>query len=827
MMTRLSKLAALALLGATLTGCAAAMSYRRGYDAAQRRDWDAAVGHYRQAVQEDPDKPEYRIALERAMIQAALLHAAAGKEFESKGEIDAALREFRRASEYEPANRQLSAKVAELDRIIRERIEAARPRPPIADMRERARQMSPEPILNPASRDPINWKFGPTSSVRDILNFIGAAAGINVTFTSDYRDPPGYAVQLDGVTVEQALQQILSANGLFYKVLNERTILIIPDNVQNRARYEEQVIRTFYLSHADAQEMVQLLNVIGRVQGSPIVPAFVANKNQNSVTVRATAPLVAIMERIIASNDRPRAEVIVDVQILEVNRTRAKQFGLDLGSYSVTGVFSPERAPEVDDDGAITTQPFNLNTITAGISPADFYMAVPAAVVRFLETDSQTKLVAKPQLRGREGEEIKLNLGDRFPVPTTTFGSLGGAGSVATQPISSFNYEPVGIIVNMTPRVTFEGDIVLKLVVESSTLGQDVNIAGQNLPSFGSRKVETTLRLRDGESTLLAGLLREDERRSLSGFPGLMRLPVFRQLFTNNDLSSGQTDIVILLTPRIVRTHELRQEDLNPVYIGSQQNLGLTGAPPLIAAPETTEPSAPAPPGGVSGQGTPLPRDGTLPQPGIMPETPAPLAPSAPPAPAPGETPPAQPPQLQPEPAPTPAPPGAPPSPQTPPVQAAPPEAARPQGQPDATAASTNAVRVLVTPPGPEMRVGGGPYTVPISVSNVPRVSTLSLTITYNPAHVRVRAVQEGSFMRQGGVSASFTQQVDPVAGRVDITVVRGQDVVGASGTGLVAALVVEPVGAGSTSLSATGTAAAPGGAAIPVTATPAAVTVR
>jgi general secretion pathway protein D len=793
--TRLSKLVALALIAAALSGCAAAMSYRKGFEAGQRRDWDAAVAHYRQAVQEDPDKPEYRIALERASMEAALIHASAGKEFEAKGELDAALREFKRASEYEPSNRQLAARVAELDRVIREKIEASRPRSRVAEMRDKARRMSPDPILNPASRDPINWKFGPSASVRDILNFIGAASGINVTFTGDYREPPGYTVTLDGVTVEQALQQVLSANALFYKVLNERTILVIPDNVQNRAKYEEQVIRTFYLSHADAQEMVQLLNVIGRVQGSPIVPAFVANKNQNSVTVRATAPLVAIMERIIESNDRPRAEVIVDVQILEVNRSRAKQFGLELSNYSVTGIFSPEARPgqsDDDDGGGITTQPFNLNTISAGISAADFYLAVPTAVVRFLETDSQTKLVAKPQLRGREGEEIKLNLGDRFPVPSTTFGSLGGAGSVATQPISSFNYEPVGIIVNMTPRVTFDGDIVLKLTVESSTLGQDVNIAGQNLPSFGSRKVETTLRLRDGESTLLAGLLREDERRTLTGFPGLMRLPIFKQLFTSNDLSKGQTDIVMLLTPRIVRTHELTQEDVNPVYIGSQQNLGLSGPPPLIASPPAAE--EPAAPPGVVGQPSPMPREGTLPQPGILPERPAP-APTPPPPPQ-GDAP-----LLQPEPAPT------------------------PPGAVDPAAA--NAVRLVVTPPGPELVMGGGPYTVPVSVSNVPRVSTLSVTITYNPALVRVRSVQEGSFMRQGGVTASFSQQIDPVAGRVDITVVRSQDVVGASGTGLVAALVVEPVAPGSTSFGTAGTATAPGGAPITVTATPVAVTVK
>jgi general secretion pathway protein D len=264
---RLSTLIVLALVGVTLAGCAAAMSYRRGFEAAQRRDWDAAVGHYRQAVQEDPDKPEYRIALERAMIEAALIHAAAAKDFEEKGVLDAALREYRRASEYEPANRQLAAKVATLDRSIREKIESARPPSRMDVMRERARRTSAEPILNPASREPLVFNF-PSASVRDILNFIGSASGINVTFTGDYRDPPAYSVKLEGVTVEEALQQVLSANALFYKVLNERTILVVPDNVQNRAKYEEQVIRTFYLSHADAQEMVQTLNVIGRIRPS-------------------------------------------------------------------------------------------------------------------------------------------------------------------------------------------------------------------------------------------------------------------------------------------------------------------------------------------------------------------------------------------------------------------------------------------------------------------------------------------------------------------------------------------------------------------------------
>ena len=308
---------------------------------------------------------------------------------------------------------------------------------------------------------------------------------------------------------------------------------------------------------------------------------------------------------------------------------------------------------------------------------------MPAAIVNFLETDTQTKLVAKPQLRGQEGEKITLNLGSEIPVATTTFGSVGGAGSIATTPVSSYNYRPIGINIEVTPRVTFDADIVLELTIESSSQDPDVNIAGQNFPSFASRKVTTRIRLRDGESTLLAGLLREDDRRNYKGFPGLIHVPVIRSLFTSNDISNTQTDIVILMTPRIVRGHELTQQDIDPVYIGSQQNLGLSGPPPLIAAPEAMPaPSgvAPAPPpNGTMPMPTPSP---TLPQPGIQP---APQAAPAPPA-TPQEGVQQAVPPLQPEPAPVTAP--------------APADQSAPVG----------GVVVAVTTPATELRIGTGPY---------------------------------------------------------------------------------------------------------------------
>jgi general secretion pathway protein D len=758
--TRFHSIAAVLLLALLAAGCGAARSFGRGDAAARSGNWDVAVEHYRRAVQQNPSRTDYKIALERAMINASHMHLDQARILEVRGNLDEALREYRRASEYDPTNRQIVFKVQELEKKVREAAEAARPKPTITQMREQARKTSPEPLLNPASREPIVVDFR-NAALRDIFNSISAMTGINVTYDRDFQDR-AYSVRLDGVTLEQALNQILSANQLFYKVLNERTIMVIPDTPPKRAQYEEQVIRTFFISHADATELAQLINTIIRVPSMAVQPMIAPNKTANTITVRATANVASIIEKVIEANDNPRAEIVVDVQILEVNRSRAKQYGLDLSAYSINGVFSPEQDPRVTSGGGTTTPPttgggtgtpttpsagtlnsppFNLNSITRGVSLSDFYLAVPTAVIRFLETDSETKLIAKPQLRGAEGEKLTLNLGDDIPVPATVFTPLATGGS-NVNPLTSFNYRPVGVIVEITPRVTFENEIILDLLVESSTLGRDVNIAGQNLPSFGSRKVKTKLRLRDGESNLLAGLLREDERRLLRGFPGILRLPVIKQLFSANDTSIAQTDIVMLLTPRLVRTHELTQQDVSPIYIGTQQNLGLGGPPPLIAAPPVADA---APQQGVPQAGAPavggqpmLPQgSGTV---AVVPPG-STTVPGTTAAPAPG------PPAVQPQPA---GPFGVPQQSTPAPAQTMPPAGASPP---------TAAAQVLLTPPGTEFRVGGGPYTVPVSIANASRVSTVSVTITFNPAVLRVRSVQEGSFMRTGGANAAFTQQ--------------------------------------------------------------------
>jgi hypothetical protein len=559
--------------------------------------------------------------------------------------------------------------------------------------------------------------------------------------------------------------------------------MVIPDNQQKRNQYEERIVQTFFLSHADPLELSALANSVLRVTGAQLQPPqIIGNKANNTIIAQATLGMMDIIERFISSQDKPRAEVVIDVQILEVSRQRTKQLGLDLGSYALSAVFSPEGDPRGSSDSGTTfaPRPFNANTVSRGISTADFYLAVPSAVVRFLETDGQTKVIAKPQLRGAEGTALKLNLGEDIPILSTSFTPIAQGGA-NFNPLTSYNYRTIGVKLEMTPRVTYEDEIVLDLYVENSTPGVGVEVGDTIAPTFFTRNVTTRLRLREGESTLLAGLLQDNERKSLTGFPGLLRIPIIRQLFSATDSTVVQTDIIMLLTPRIVRTHELTPEDVSPIYIGTLSNLGLTGPPPLIAVDGPPAAGAAAEPvaGGAAGAPAAAPP--------LPPGAPTPAVPAA----APGVAV---------------IPPGSSPIPGTTSV----PAAAVAQGG----AASG---QVILSPPSNELRVGGGPYTVPVQITGASQISSIALTVTYNPTVLRLRATTEGSFMRTGGTAATFTQQPDATNGRIDVAIVRTGDVTGVAGTGLLAALLFDAIGAGPANLAVSASATAPGGAPVPL----------
>lgn len=823
-------LAAAVAVATLAAGCAAGSAFRRGEAAMKAGDLDGAVAAYRRAVQESPDNAAYKIALQHAMLAASRAHLDRAKEYEKNDQLEAALGEYKVASEYDPSNRQASGKVIELERTIRERAEAARPKPQIERLREQARAAAqPPPLLNFTTRLPrINFN---NTSLREILNFIGQATGVNVTFDRQYQDR-NYSVTLDGVTLEQALNQILSVNNLAYKVLSERSILIFEDNAQKHQQYDEQVIQTFYLSNADATELAQILSQAFRPPGIAIQPAIAPNKAQNSITIRATAPVVGIFEKLIQQNDKPRAEIVVDVEIMEVDRSRTKQYGLNLSDYAIGGIFSPAVAPSggtvttttppatggtagststgtplaptaLGTTGAAFVPPFNLNTISRGINTSDFYLAVPTAVVRFLESDTHTKVLAKPQLRGAEGQKLTFKTGQQIPVVSTTFlpVATGGAGQ---NPLASYNYKDVGINLDMTPRVSPEGDILLDVTIDDSSQGPSQTVAGTpNVPTFQQRTVTTRLRLRDGESNLLAGLIQDTQSKVVTGFPGLIHVPVLSDALSGNQNQQDQTDVVMLLTPHIVRSNDLTEQDLKPIFIGPQTAYNVGGTPPLLAPPPGAAPAgapgtAPAQPtstpaiGSQTPQGTIAVPAGATPVPGTV------VVPTPPPAPVPPSQPQA----------------AAVPPPETPQPSASPAQPPR-----DVTSAASEVpptsspglggAQVIISPPGGGLHVGQGPYNIPLSVTGAQRLSMVTLTLTFDPGILKVRSVQEGSFLRSGGGNVTFTQQVN--AGRIDITLSRGADATGVSGTGVLAAVLFDAAAKGTVTLTASGTATGPG----------------
>jgi general secretion pathway protein D len=530
------------------------------------------------------------------------------------------------------------------------------------------------------------------------------------------------------------------------------------------------VIKVLRLSNGDATEIQGILNSIVRTAGGTNLQALVqiqVNKTQNAITFRAPTSIAAIIERVTTMMDKPRAEVVVDVEILEVNRRRVQQYGLDLGNYAIGVVFSPEINPI--GSGEFGPQPFNLTAVRGGVQTSDFYLAVPAATIRFLEQDSETKILAKPQLRGAEGQELRLELGEEVPIPTTVFTPVA-AGGANVNPLSSFTYRAVGVILQMTPRVTYDDNIVLDMTVENSIRTGDTNIAGTTAPTFAIRRVNATLRLRDGESNLLAGLVQEADRRVLKGIPGILRLPIIKQLFSANDNTIEQTDVIVLLTPRIVRSHELTPEDLQAVFIGSGSSLGIGGTPPLITQPPPApqQGAAPALGPGAAAAGAPVPGPGA----------------GAPQTPAPGPAAPA-----------------------------------------DTPLAGTD-VQIRLAPQAADVRVGPGALAVPIAVAGT-RVSSVTLTVTYNPATLRVRTVQQASFMSSAGGPVAFTEDHSN-PGRIDIVLLRTGDTTGANGAGTLAALLFDAIAPGPANLSITGMATAPGGAALPLQFIPApAVTVK
>jgi general secretion pathway protein D len=376
-------------------------------------------------------------------------------------------------------------------------------------------------------------------------------------------------VDLRNASLEDALTTVAGVTRTFFRVISQGTVVVIPDTEAKRREYEEEVVRTFFLSNADLKETVDLLRLVLDVRR--ISPTTATN----ALTLKDTPERVAAAARVLSAIDKARPEVIIDVELLEVDRTRLLDYGLQLASPGSAGV-----------DGSATVNPPNATlTLQAlrNLSQSDVLLAnLPSLYYRLLKSDVNTRTLANPQLRTSDGTTAQARFGDQVPVPTTTFAPIA-TGGTPQQPITAYTYQNIGVNIDITPRTHHDDDVTLVLKVAVTSLSGS-GFGG--LPTFGNREISTVIRLRDGETNMLAGLIRDDERRSLDGIPGLSDIPGVGRLFAHTQRTTSQTDIVLTLTPHIIRVLDLDEADLRAFRVG-RDTLG--------ALPELPVPALPAP----------------------------------------------------------------------------------------------------------------------------------------------------------------------------------------------------------------------------------------
>ena len=593
-LARSTRLALAALLVGLAVSCASGSgSVKVARNAEMSQNYDLAVAEYTKLLRQKPDSREFQQGLERAKLRASQDHFANARRLSASGKLEEALVEYQLAAELNPANAdieherqetrsQLRAKIAvredgktRLESLIEQSLEA-----PL-----------PGANLPPDAKLPDSVVFR-DASARDVYAAIGKFTNLSVMFDPTFRDQP-VSIDMRGQTLEEALNALSFTTRNFWRVTAQRTITVVPDTTAKRREYEEEIVRTFYLSNADLKETIDMLRIVVDARRLSSITAT------NAITIKDTPERITAAGKIIAAIDKARPEVIIDVELLEVNRTHLHEYGLQIASPG---------QPGISGTADINRPGFTLKDLS-NLTSADVLLTnLPSLYYRLLKNDGATRILANPQLRTSEGIPAQARFGERVPVPVTTFSPIA-AGGVQTQPITSFNYEPIGVNIDITPRMHHDDAVTLALKVDLSA------ISGKgfgDLPTFGSRQINTVIRLKDGETNMLAGLIRDEERTSLATIPGLGDIPVIGRLFAYNHKETLETDIILTLTPHIVRVLNLTAEDLQPFKVGRDASAPLAEIAPPIPLPLPVPPP-PKPPGG----------DALAPVPGTAPAGPA------------------------------------------------------------------------------------------------------------------------------------------------------------------------------------------------------------
>lgn len=656
---------AVLLAALALAGCAAERAYREGNDLAAQDRTAAALTKYREAIAADPGNPHYKVAFLRTRDNATVRLLEQADRDLAGGRTDPAVEGYRQVLAIDPANQRAAAGLRQVEAsrrhaamlgtaaealgrgdtdAARQKLEAILSEQPANDAARqmlqqvgaRERASTPEGALAAAFRKPISLEFR-DAPLRQVFEVISRHSGLNFIFDKDVRPDLRTSIFLKNSTVEAAVHFLLLTNQLERQVMDGNTVLIYPNLQAKVKEYQDTVVKTFHLAHADAKNVANTLKTILKTRD------IVIDEKLNLVILRDSPDAVRLASRIVALQDVAEPEVMLDVEVIEIQRSRATELGVSWPS-------SLSLAPLAAADG----KPISISQLRA-LDSDSIGVGGAVASVNARKTDGSTNTLANPRIRVRNKEKASVNIGDKLPTFTTTVSS--GVGGFASESVS---FVDVGLKLNVEPSIHLDNEVAIRISLEVSNVIDTVTSkSGSIAYRIGTRNASTLLQLKDGENQVLAGLIRNEDRSSGKKVPLLGDIPLLGRLFGTTTDGKDQTEIVLSITPHLVRSVQRPSAEASEFSAGTEASMRRRPDPtPRVPAPGPAtapvravpaQPAAAVPAGAMppAVQNAPAPLAPPVQQPGVQVNV-VPAQPAPAPAPAQPATPPVEVPQAQP-----------------------------------------------------------------------------------------------------------------------------------------------------------------------------------
>jgi general secretion pathway protein D len=580
----------LAILPA-LPGDNAKAIYEKGQDAEARENYEGAYNFYKQAYDLKPKDLRYKASFERLRFKAAATIVHQGQKLREEGKLQEALADFQKAALIDPS---LFVAQQELKRTLQMINEANNPPPqaagPPGSLRRKISEAGGPVELAPISVVPITVKLTEDSKV--IYQTIGQLAGVNVLFDPDYTSRR-IKVELNGVTLEDALQITALESKTFWRPVTGNTIFVAQDNPAKRKELEQSVLKTFYLQNLS--QPTELQDVVNAIRAVLDVQRVQQLLSQNALVVRGTPDQIALAEKLVEDLDKARPEVIVDIAVLQVSKDKSRTLGLSPPTSATVTLQSNINTTPTTTTGTTTTSTtsgtgLELNTL-GNLNATDFQVTIPSANLSAVMGDTDTKMLQNPQVRALDNQKATLKIGERVPVATGSF--QPGIGGVGINPLvnTQFQYLDVGVNIDVTPHVHADREVTLKITMEISSVVGQSSIGGISQPIIGQKKIEHEIRLKDGESSLIGGILDDSQTRSLAGIPGLASIPILGYFFGQRTQDHSQDETVFAITPHIIRGTTLSELNQRAIDIGTANSIQLTHRPAAAVVPTGQTPN--------------------------------------------------------------------------------------------------------------------------------------------------------------------------------------------------------------------------------------------